>query len=206
MTNSGEMRYYVSSRSKASLMTNPTYRCMQIIFRETITQRGNAGGVYKARDLFMIRHVALGQRVHLVPLVSKLLASQNASNKVDFLVGGAYVTRLVNYFGCMHKFGQVTLQKRVTQILITPALPRSRGISEILPDYCPPLHEKNKGAQVQEDEDEEDTKVPPTSEAPQSTGGGSSSYDMSHLMEAIQGIPARVASSQQSHWEQQAEY
>ncbi|CAN1294080.1 hypothetical protein LINPERPRIM_LOCUS22316 [Linum perenne] len=148
MTNSGEMRYYVSSRSKASLMTNPTYRCMQIIFRETITQRGNAGGVCNARDLFIIHHVALGQRVHLAPLVAKLLASQNASNKVDFLVGGAYITRLVNYFGCMHKFGQVTLQKMVTQILITPSLPRSRGILDILLDYCPPLHVKNARAQM----------------------------------------------------------
>ncbi|CAN1173767.1 hypothetical protein LINPERPRIM_LOCUS9473 [Linum perenne] len=159
-------------------MTDPTYRCMQIIFRETITQRANAGDICNARDLFMIRHVHLGRRVHLTPLVAKLLASQNAFNKANFLVGGSYVTRLVNYYICMSKFGSVTLQRRVTQGSITPALPRSSGVESILPDYYAPLHEKNEGVQ----EDEDDTEVPPTSEAPQSAVGGSSSYDISHLM------------------------
>ncbi|CAN1140349.1 hypothetical protein LINPERHAP2_LOCUS11812 [Linum perenne] len=132
---------YDSSASKASMMERPIYRFLQLVFRESITHRLNSGGVCNARDLFIMRCIEEGRKVHLGSLVAKLFQLQR-ERATRLLLGGSYVTRLVHRYDVFASYGAIRLHHRIPQLWINGDLPRSKKVSDILAPHCDPYIEK----------------------------------------------------------------
>ncbi|CAN1126028.1 hypothetical protein LINPERHAP2_LOCUS3194 [Linum perenne] len=132
---------YDSSVSKASMMERPIYRFLQLVFRESITQRLTSGGVCNARDPFMLRCIEEGRKVHLGSLVAKLFQLQRERG-TRLLLGGSYVTRLVHRYNVLASYGTIRLHHRIPQLWITSDLPRSKKVPDILAPHCDPFIEK----------------------------------------------------------------
>jgi len=126
---------YDSSASKASMMERPIYRFLQWVFRESITHRLNSGGVCNARDLFMLRCIEEGRKVHLGSLVAKLFQLQRERG-MRLLLGGFYVTRLVHRYDVLASYGAIHLHHCIPQLWINGDLPRSKKVPDILAPHC----------------------------------------------------------------------
>ena len=140
----GRWSYYKSSTSKAAAIEVPLLRLLHHFLRATITQRGNSGGVCTARDLFLLYSVHIKERVHLAPLVAKLLAAQRSrsAETTSKLYGGSYVTRLVKNLRCQSAFGTLSAVPRVSPHRLTSSLLRAAGILDFFADRCPAGRER----------------------------------------------------------------
>ncbi|CAN0837284.1 hypothetical protein LINGRAHAP2_LOCUS1761 [Linum grandiflorum] len=133
----GTFYYYESGKSKAGDVVIPLYRLLHLVFRQTICQRLSSDGVMLTPELFMIHHIEMKKKVHMAPMVARLLKGQYdlANNKAAF-VGGHYITRLMHYHGCTALFEDAIPQLRVIQTPIGSAACIAHGVRSVLDDRC----------------------------------------------------------------------